>query len=111
MEIQLFCDINNRLREMNRRSFLEVLKDKREKLAYYNGKRVMKSYGDQRTYIIDEIVTSMSPMSKFQKKEENITYVEYFKRFYQKEITDLNQPLIAVTTKIPAKIHKGGQKM
>ncbi len=110
-EIQLFCDINNRLREMNRRSFLEILRDKRESLAYYVGKRVIKRYGDQKTYLIDKIDTSLTPMTKFEKDSVKITYVDYFRKNYQLEITDLSQPLIAVTTRVPAKIRKGGSKM
>ena len=82
MEIQLFCDINNRLREMNQRSFLDVLRDKREKLPFYIGKRVMKKYGDQRTFLIDDIDTSKNPMTKFDKNGKMITYVDYFKQYY-----------------------------
>ena len=52
-------------------------------------------------------------MTNFERKQDGkkITYVDYFKANYQREITDLSQPLIAVTTKVPAKIRKGGSKM
>ena len=96
---------------MNRRSFLEILRDKRESLAYYVGKRVIKRYGDQKTYLIDKIDTSLTPMTKFEKDSVKITYVDYFRTNYQLEITDLSQPLIAVMTRVPAKIRKGGSKM
>jgi hypothetical protein len=112
MEIQLFCDINNRLREMNQRSFLDVLRDKREKLAFYIGKRVMKKYGDQRTFVIDDIDTSKSPMTKFDRNGKMLTYVDYFKENYQLQIKELNQPLLAVTSRMRSKnIAKGGDKI
>ena len=79
---------------MNKKTFLEVLREKREKLAFYVGKRVMKNYGDQRTFLIEEIKLDMCPATKFQRNEETMTYVQYFKKFYQLSITDLTQPLL-----------------
>lgn len=55
---------------MNKKSFLDVLREKREKLAFYVGKRVMKNYGDQRTYVIDEIVLDKCPVTKFLRNGE-----------------------------------------
>lgn len=108
----MFCDINNRLREMNQRSFLDVLRDKREKLPFYIGKRVMKKYGDQRTFLIDDIDTSKNPMTKFDKNGKMITYFDYFKQCYELQIKELNQPLLAVTSRMrPKVIKKGGDKM
>jgi hypothetical protein len=48
----------------------------------------MKRYGNQRTYVIDKIDTSMTPMTKFEKNGVKITYVEYYKKNYQQQIKD-----------------------
>lgn len=35
----------------------------------------MKNYGDQRTFVIENIVLDKGPMTKFLKKDQEITYV------------------------------------
>lgn len=61
--------------------------------------------------MIDKIDTSMTPMTKFESKDGKVTYVDYFKRNYHLDITDMSQPMIEVKTKRPAFIKKGGQSI
>jgi len=50
---------------MNQQSFLELLRDKRTKYAFYINKRVMKNYGNQRTFVIEDIVFDKNPLNTF----------------------------------------------
>jgi len=50
---------------------------------HYKGKRVIKSYGKQTSFIIAEIDFDQNPMSKFSKFGKEMTYVSYYKTCYQ----------------------------
>jgi hypothetical protein len=46
LEIQLYCDVNNRIKQMNKRSFLEILREKKYPWQHYIGMKVRKMYGN-----------------------------------------------------------------
>ncbi len=100
LEIQLYCDVNNRIKQMNRKSFLEVLREKRYGLGHYIGLKVRKMYGNYESYEIEDIDTDMSPQSVFEKNGEKITYAEYFKRSYGRAVYEMDQPLILVSSRL-----------
>lgn len=58
------------------------------------------------TYRVDRVETGMTPMSTFKKKNEDITYMEYYKTRYNITIRDPNQPLLV--SKAKAKQVRGG---
>ena len=49
----------------------------------------MTSY-NKRTYKVDEVDFTISPRDTFSLKENEISYEDYFKTKYGKQITDLN---------------------
>ena len=53
----------------------------------------MTSY-NKRTYKVDEIDFNMSPRNTFSVKEEETSYVDYYKTKYDAKITDFNQPVL-----------------
>lgn len=61
-----------------------------------------------KTYRIDDIDYRKSPLSTFNMKGEDITYVEYYKRKYQVVINDHAQPLLISRTK--ARDQRGGEE-
>ncbi|XP_075745432.1 piwi-like protein 1 [Rhipicephalus microplus] len=54
---------------------------------------VMTRYNN-RTYRVDDIDWTKNPQQTFDTKEGPITYIKYYKDHYQKDIRDLNQPLL-----------------
>lgn len=59
------------------------------------GRIVMTRYKDK-TYQINDINWDVSPMSTFEYRNETITFVEYYKRQYNIDIKELNQPLLSI---------------
>ena len=49
---------------------------------------------NNKSYMIDDIDFTSSPKSSFESKGEPITYIDYYKRQYNIDIKDLNQPLL-----------------
>lgn len=43
---------------------------------------------------IDDIDFSQTPLSKFEGKDGQVTFMEYYKTNYGIELTDVNQPLL-----------------
>ncbi|KAM4796588.1 piwi-like protein 1 [Rhinophrynus dorsalis] len=71
------------------------------------GKIVLTKYNN-RTYRIDEICWNMTPQSTFKKSDgTDISFVEYYRTQYNKEIRDLRQALIA---NIPKRVKPGESK-
>lgn len=61
---------------------------------YLTGQVVLTRYNN-RTYHIDGIAWDLTPKSSFKLANgETITYSEYYKKTYSREIRDLNQPLL-----------------
>ncbi|XP_037560629.1 piwi-like protein Siwi [Dermacentor silvarum] len=54
---------------------------------------VMTRYNNK-TYRVDDIDWTKNPQQAFETKEGPITYLKYYKDHYQKDIRDLNQPLL-----------------
>ncbi|KAH7959167.1 hypothetical protein HPB49_009136 [Dermacentor silvarum] len=54
---------------------------------------VMTRYNNK-TYRVDDIDWTKNPQQTFETKEGPITYLKYYKDHYQKDIRDLNQPLL-----------------
>ncbi|XP_064461230.1 piwi-like protein 1 [Ornithodoros turicata] len=59
---------------------------------------VMTRYNN-RTYRVDDIDWSKNPQHTFQMKEAQISYMQYYKQQYEKDITDPNQPLLVCRPK------------
>uniref|UniRef100_A0A1B0CSE4 Uncharacterized protein n=2 Tax=Lutzomyia longipalpis TaxID=7200 RepID=A0A1B0CSE4_LUTLO len=57
------------------------------------GKIVLTRYNNE-TYRIDEVDFTLNPRGKFKRGEEEISYVEYYRRNYNITIRDLEQPLL-----------------
>ena len=57
------------------------------------GKIVMTRYNNE-TYKIDDIAWNENPMSTFNGRHGEITYVDYYQNKYNRAIRDLKQPLI-----------------
>jgi len=65
------------------------------------GKTIMTTYNDK-TYKIDDISWEENPRSTFSRGGKNpgqINYIDYYKTNYEKEIVDLEQPLLVVLPK------------
>lgn len=75
------------------------------------GLTVIASYGNYRTYRIDDVNFNLTPMSKFTSKEgpvnyqyiifnfplpllKPISYIDYYKTRYKLDIRSANQPLL-----------------
>jgi len=58
------------------------------------GRTVIVNYGNRRCYRIDEICMNKNPMDTFDRNGAPITYMEYFRRQYNKAISDPRQPLL-----------------
>ncbi|KAE8628028.1 hypothetical protein XENTR_v10007275 [Xenopus tropicalis] len=69
------------------------------------GQIVLTKYNNK-TYRIDEICWNMTPQSTFKKSDgSDISFVDYYRMQYNKEIRDLRQALIA---NIPRRVRPGG---
>lgn len=55
-------------------------------------KIAIRNYGDRRSFFIDRIRWDLSPMSTFNSKEGRVTYVEYFRKHYNIDNSDLDKP-------------------
>ncbi|KAK8788040.1 hypothetical protein V5799_022181 [Amblyomma americanum] len=66
---------------------------KDEALKAVVGSIVMTRYNN-RTYRVDDIDWAKNPQQTFDTKEGPITYLKYYKDHYNKDIRDLNQPLL-----------------
>lgn len=75
---------------------------------YLTGQVVLTRYNNK-TYHIDAIAWDISPKSTFKLSSgEDISYVEYYKKNYTKDIGDVNQPLLMNKSK--KKKFQGGQR-
>ncbi|XP_045768793.1 piwi-like protein Siwi [Maniola jurtina] len=68
-------------------------------------KIVMTDY-NKKTYRIDDISWKDSPLSTFQMRGETVTYMDYYKKKYNINITDTKQPLLISRSK-PRDIRAG----
>ena len=68
--------------------WIEVMKAKLE------GRIVMTQYGNNRCYRIDEICMNKNPTNTFDRNGVQISYMEYYRSQYNKNISDSKQPLI-----------------
>lgn len=86
--------------------FLNFFGSQEELLAFYTGATVITRYGNYRTFKIEEIDFSLSPMSTFECKGIFISYIDYFRKVYNVEISDPKQPLLKVISRINKFISK-----
>lgn len=71
-----------------------------EKIRSQLVKQIVLTRHNNKTYRIDDVDFTKTPMSTFtrtsEKKEENLTFLAYYEKFHQLKITDRNQPLLVV---------------
>lgn len=70
------------------------------------GQTVLTAYNNK-TYRIDDVDFETTAGSTFKKKDEDISYVQYYAERYQLEIKDAKQPLLVV--KLKDRDRRGGQ--
>lgn len=114
------CDIGLLLRVSNKNKFIngksakikiDELKSKfrngelqRELNEYFRNKSLMANYGSNKVYKCEEINVDFTPINKtinIRKDNETIvmTLEQYYRTYYNKQIQDLNQPLISSSRK------------
>lgn len=57
------------------------------------GQIVMTDY-NKKTYSVDDVTWDETPESTFRMKDENVSYIDYYKKKYNLRITDMKQPLL-----------------
>lgn len=62
-------------------------------LTAIGGMTVLTGYNNK-TYRVDDVDFSQSPMSTFPTRDGDVTYLDYYKRKYNLTIRDPNQPLL-----------------
>lgn len=74
------------------------------------GSIVMTRYNN-RTYRVDDIDWSQNPLSKFTyHNDEEMTYADYYKKTYDKPVTDLGQPLLVSRPKKSEQTKEKGKR-
>lgn len=73
--------------------------DKTEAPQLLEGSKIIKNYGDRKSYYLCSIDYSLTPTSKLADSEE--TYEQYYLKKYQIKIGDLKQPLVVVQKQPP----------
>ncbi|XP_070072440.1 protein argonaute-3 isoform X2 [Drosophila takahashii] len=98
--LMLCCDVSHRI--LCQKTVLEMLIDLyHQNVKHYQesvkktlvGNIVITRYNN-RTYKINEICFDQSPKSMFQTSTGSTSYVEYYKKFHNINIKDINQPLL-----------------
>ncbi|XP_050746167.1 protein argonaute-3 isoform X2 [Drosophila biarmipes] len=98
--LMLCCDVSHRI--LCQKTVLEMLVDlyQQNKDHYQEcarktlvGNIVLTRYNN-RTYKINEICFDQSPKSEFQTKIGFTSYIEYYKKYHNINIKDINQPLL-----------------
>ncbi len=74
-----------------------VIKGECEKAL--SGQPIMAIYKQKKVYRIGGIEWDLNPTCTFKKGDEDITFVDYFKRYCQMEIRDLEQPMLSCVIK------------
>ncbi|KAH8356290.1 hypothetical protein KR084_005758, partial [Drosophila pseudotakahashii] len=98
--LMLCCDVSHRI--LCQKTVLEMLVDLyQQNVEHYQesakktlvGNIVITRYNN-RTYKINEICFDQSPKSEFLTSTGSTSYVEYYKKFHNINIKDINQPLL-----------------
>lgn len=92
---------------INNRSCLQVLKNLRNKddiISAFQGKSLLANYGNKKVYRVDDIafdknVVNTTITVRNSEGKEEINLKEYYRRAYNKNITDNNQPLFVMKKK------------
>lgn len=66
---------------------------KQEIMVALLGSTVITHY-NRKTYRIDDIDFTMTPLSKFEQHGTEISYVDYYKKMYDIEIKNISQPML-----------------
>ena len=91
---RLFFKIDPTFRVVRHETFLDTL-GKYEKYDQFKGKSLTANYGNQKNYIIEDIVVDMSPRKyKIINDGKEIPCVDYFAEKYSEKILHLDQPLV-----------------
>jgi aubergine-like protein len=93
---------------------IDILRNMASNMADYKtafakeiiGATVLTMYNNK-TYRVDDIDWNSNPMSTFDTKSGKVTYVNYYKKHYNIDISDLKQPLLISKSK--ARDLRGGQ--
>ncbi|XP_070852262.1 protein argonaute-3 isoform X2 [Drosophila suzukii] len=112
--LMLCCDVSHRI--LCQKTVLEMLVDLyQQNVDHYQecarktliGNIVLTRYNN-RTYKINEICFDQSPKSEFQTKIGSTSYMEYYKKYHNINIKDINQPLLLSIKKSRATPHDQG---
>ncbi|XP_050528911.1 piwi-like protein Ago3 [Daktulosphaira vitifoliae] len=114
--LYLCCEVSHRV--LRTQSVLEIMTDimkskqedcKQEIMAALCGSTVITHY-NRKTYRIDDIDFSMTPLSTFEQNGVQTSYVNYYKTNYNIEIKSLKQPLLISKAKKKDVCKKGGSE-
>ncbi|CRK90587.1 CLUMA_CG004289, isoform A [Clunio marinus] len=98
-EVLICCEVSHKV--MRKETILDIMRDYMQKDSRnwqdsfrkdIVGSTVLTDYNNK-TYKITDVDFNLSPRSTFQRKNEQVTYLDYYSR-YNKNITDKNQPLL-----------------
>jgi hypothetical protein len=82
-----------------------------EKKQKFQGATLLARYGNHKTYTVQEIDFSRSPIDTFPVRQNNqeihISFASYLEKCYGIKVTAANQPLIKAIAKVEKKIEKG----
>jgi hypothetical protein len=79
----MFWEIINTIRVIQSRSLFEVFQYENKNPKFYVGQRIIKNYGNNLTFVIDEIDFEQNPLTKFNCNGKLINYVQYMRQNYQ----------------------------
>lgn len=100
-KIYLQIDVCSRV--LQAKTLLNSFKDIDESII---GKTIFTLYGKHRVYTIEEVDYSKNPKDTFyhEKLEKDITFKEYYEKFYNLKVYDLKQPLVKVLKRIKQEV-------
>lgn len=98
------CAKNKMINNQTCYQLIANMKSETEIKEAFVGKSVLANYGTKRVYMIDDIAFDKTVENTFiqvksSKEAETITLAQYYKRTYDKDIKELNQPLFVCRKK------------
>lgn len=111
----LYLQVDVCSRVLQRKNLLEIFNGKAldENKSKFEGATVVTNYGTFRTYKIEKIDQTKSPLSTFsnEKKGAEMTYLDYYKEAYGVTIKNTKQPLLLAIKSIKKELQPGGKKV
>lgn len=86
--LEALYELHNSLKNQKKENSFHAEATKR-----FVGEIVLTRYNNK-TYRIDDINWEANPKAEFQMRDETISYADYIKRRYDREVKDLSQPLL-----------------